>query len=1144
MEQLSNLPKPVIAGVAIGGGGLMGAGMAIGSGKWWVFLIVFAAVIVLVLIGFLLVMAWRQRRKSAQMGGQIQQHNSLVRGISDPGQRARLDDLRKKFEQGVNEYRSRGKDLYTLPWYMIVGEPGSGKTEAVRRSNVGFPPGMQDEFQGVGGTINMNWWFTNYAVLLDTAGRLMFDEIKPGETSEWKEFLSLLKNNRPNCPVNGLLLVIPSDSLIKDTGEEIARKAGRIAQQLDVIQRVLDVRFPVFVIVSKCDKINGFREFFDGLKDPQQQHQIMGWSNPGPLDQPFQADSVAQHLARVVQRLNRRRLGLLRDPIAEAPNGRRLDEVDALYALPHSLSLLAPRLRRYLETIFVAGEWSAKPLFLRGIYFTSSMREGSALDEDLANVMGVPVDQLGEGKVWERERAYFLRDLMIEKVFRERGLVTRATNTTQLLRRRKIMLIGGGSAALLIFILVAILSMMNLRSNVEEHSRYWSAVSSVGWQNGHWKQPIVPVTSSGVFAPSLTNQVVVERPIEVATFHASLRDLAEKELPRNWFYPGLSSLYSSKSRKAQRVVFETGVLHPLVEGVRQKIPRAVPGDPAGLRRFQEALVALIRLEADASPGMAASKKPLTLQTADAFMRPLWSFLSGQDAAQDPAFTNLVSTFVRTCSGNDEAASLWAPTWLSGAISQPNLLGNNPSMRANLDALETVLVASVKGRADRWTATLKLREALIEFKRAEESMYAAAKSGDQLRFEKEWAALIQAKSLADGELQQPRVKEMVLATGTLSLTNAFQLFAGDLEASALETLKALRVPLSQSTNQLYLEIGQRLAAMQQRVHENVASLIPAGTQDRLMELEKSLLARPAGYSERMGLYQDIIKQWGAAPFASRKHVAGLKPSPLEKYQNETIEPLRARVKAYPGSFKAEFEVISLHALVRAEAVQRLGFLTSYSKEMEEMVKAKAGFPLVKGASTIITQNDLANLKRDLNYILNDLKSPELQGAPFQESPAWKKFAGWVGQLSQVAQALLDDEGAPLKGAVYLRKKESDGPGDDWSNTYHDIQLGAAKDRFRSDTGQETHLGSLSLDESVVLHLFKNVADSKGQLYPATPSPWIMVRLLQRFGKSNPAGTLWQIDVPLELPEGFKNPLRLKLELSKGLPVTERWPEATP
>jgi radical SAM protein with 4Fe4S-binding SPASM domain len=72
---------------------------------------------------------------------------------------------------------------------------------------------------------------------------------------------------------------------------------------------------------------------------------------------------------------------VLRDPVPEnAP--RRTDEVDSLFALPNSLAMLAPRLRRYLETIFMPGEWSAKPLFLRGIYFTSSMREGVALEHN------------------------------------------------------------------------------------------------------------------------------------------------------------------------------------------------------------------------------------------------------------------------------------------------------------------------------------------------------------------------------------------------------------------------------------------------------------------------------------------------------------------------------------------------------------------------------------------------------------------------------------------------------------------------------------------------------------------------------------------------------------------------------------------
>src|SRR5439155_5941551 len=220
--------------------------------------------------------ARRERQQAALTGGLEQNTLATPHGISDPGRRARLDALRKRFQEGIEKFRSVGKDIYKLPWYTVIGEPAAGKSEAIRRSEIGFPPGMQDEFQGVGGTINMNWWFTNSAVILDTAGRLLFEEVVPGTTSEWKEFLGLLRKNRPLCPINGLFLVIPADSLIKDSADSIQKKAGTIAQQLDVIQRVLDVRFPVFVVVTKCDKINGFREFFDGMTDPQLQHQMRG----------------------------------------------------------------------------------------------------------------------------------------------------------------------------------------------------------------------------------------------------------------------------------------------------------------------------------------------------------------------------------------------------------------------------------------------------------------------------------------------------------------------------------------------------------------------------------------------------------------------------------------------------------------------------------------------------------------------------------------------------------------------------------------------------------------------------------------------------------------------------------------------------
>jgi type VI protein secretion system component VasK len=242
MDQLLNLPTSIKALLASLVAGCVGLLLFIFRSAMWPVLVGLVVVVIIFCL-YLLVLRMLRQRQAKRMSGDMAQHSTVApRGLSDPSQRAKLDNLRQNFQRGVEKFRAAGKDIYKLPWYVVVGEPGAGKTEAIRHCNVGFPPGLQDELQGAGGTINMNWWFTNHAILLDTAGRLMFEEVAPGSTSEWREFLSLMRRSRPNCPVNGLVLVIPADSLIKDTGDGIAKKASRIAQQLSTIQGVLVMR--------------------------------------------------------------------------------------------------------------------------------------------------------------------------------------------------------------------------------------------------------------------------------------------------------------------------------------------------------------------------------------------------------------------------------------------------------------------------------------------------------------------------------------------------------------------------------------------------------------------------------------------------------------------------------------------------------------------------------------------------------------------------------------------------------------------------------------------------------------------------------------------------------------------------------------
>src|ERR1044071_6003471 len=264
-----------------------------------------------------------------------------------------------------------------------------------------------------------------------------------------------------------------------------------MAQQLDLIQRTLDVRFPVYLLVSKCDLLTGFRDFFESIDDPLLQHQILGWSNPDPLDSPFRPELVDEHLGSVVQRIRRRRLWLLRESFARRLGGdhagfrssyslglsesahRRAEDAEALFALPESVQRLAPRLRRYLEKIFVSGEWSAKPVFLRGIFFTSSMRDGKALDEAIAFATGLPLEQLPEDPGWEKDRAFFLRDLFLEKVFREAGLVTPATNTLKLLRSHWLRFYGASAVGFGLLLAVVLGGYQGLNTSVRRQADYW-----------------------------------------------------------------------------------------------------------------------------------------------------------------------------------------------------------------------------------------------------------------------------------------------------------------------------------------------------------------------------------------------------------------------------------------------------------------------------------------------------------------------------------------------------------------------------------------------------------------------------------------------------------------------------------------------
>jgi hypothetical protein len=1148
MDKFTNLPPPLKWAVGVAGiGALMGMGAAIMSGAW-MFIGVLVSLLGLILGGYLLWTAWRRKLRSAQLGGELAQHSSASpRGISDPGQRARLDDLRKKFETGVREYKSRGKDLYKLPWYVIVGEPGSGKTEAIRHSNVGFPPGMQDEFQGVGGTINMNWWFTNQAVLLDTAGRLMFEEVKPGETSEWKEFLTLLKKNRPNCPINGLLLVIPSDSLIKDSADDIQRKAGKIAQQLDVIQRVLDVRFPVFVIVTKCDKINGFREFFDGVSDPQLQHQMMGWSNPAPLDQPFRPDLVDQHLNQVVLRLRKRRSGLLKDPVPENTNGRRTDEVDSLYALPHSLSLLSPRLRRYLETIFVAGEWSSKPLFLRGIYFSSSMREGSVLDAELAEAIGLPVDELPEGKVWERERAYFLRDLFVEKVFRERGLVTRASNTAKMLRTQQAVLVGSSAVALILFLFFAWFGTRNLEGTVKKQSDAWVNATN-WWANKTLKASILPQNAEGGYENTLAGPVEFSgKKVSLGEFHAKLREQATNEMKGNWAMPGLAGSYNRNSKKAQRIVFEGSVIKPLVEAARKKMERALATDTPPERAQNQAFIWLLKIEGDyLTLNKETNKGELDRKGANDFLNAMLTYVTGQEPAPNANYNSLVDIMAWTYSDNEEGRGKWPPAGLTGASSS---LAANSSLRIALDLWLKNAGISAQNQFKEWSLVADMVGLLEKARTAEPLLFRAAKEDKDADVSRHIETLARVKDDLDRKLAQA-ARATVFERG-IALTNAYaqftRLVGGESELEAVRKMAENYRRLCSAREQvIFNEILGRVREVQSKLTSQLQDLT-LGNARNYPDLDRYYLVSP-GFIERGGVYQTCFHVGGSRTNFPAAGLIGEKAARWQKFGEEVLGRLQRNATEYKGEFEADFKNTAATLIKRTERLQRDAYFASYMQESNVKLGEPLGFPLAKGSARMMTVDQVKEAEKWLSRMAGDLNFPAMPKAVAAENPNWQAFTSRAVTLARISRAILGDELAPGDCTVTLLKMdESTKSQDAWRETrWRDVRLLASRGGGTARTSEtdDSRLGVPTMDLAFTLQLVENAnaPGSKTSDYPM--GDWGALAILhknKRTAQRTADQTAWSVGVPLKPEDGPGGVMRLKLKFEREFPDLESWPE---
>ncbi|MDR2075872.1 MAG: hypothetical protein LBP61_02920 [Desulfovibrio sp.] len=258
----------------------------------------------------------------------------------------------------------RGNPVYALPWYMVMGKTGAGKSSAV--SHCGLNAMLTD----VGpdpehaSTRNCDWYFFREAVVLDTAGRYAVPLDGAADNAEWLDFLRQLERYRRREALNGLVILVAADTLYGG-GDHLIPEARALRRRLDEIMRMLGAKFPVYLMVSKIDLQAGMGRVLESLS-PDARRQCVGRILQSPDKKNLVP--VGVQIQKALDDILRQFRSLCLFAREESPE-----------AQPHRLlaweefKVMAPALAAYAGELFGENPYQETPL-LRGIFFSSALR--------------------------------------------------------------------------------------------------------------------------------------------------------------------------------------------------------------------------------------------------------------------------------------------------------------------------------------------------------------------------------------------------------------------------------------------------------------------------------------------------------------------------------------------------------------------------------------------------------------------------------------------------------------------------------------------------------------------------------------------------------------------------------------------------
>lgn len=337
------------------------------------------------------------------------------------GSGERPEEFRARFTGAVQalaalpQMKGRGDPVYALPWYLLIGHGGSGKTAAVRGSGL-FTPLFTPAAEATP-TVNYDWWVAKTALVLDTAGRYTTQSNVEQDRAEWYRLLMLLRQYRDRQPITGLVVAVGADWLATQPEDAVRAAASTVRDRIEEAIQKLGADFPVYVLVTRCDLIEGFGEFLAKLP-PAMADQCVGYVDEQGATTPHDKGRGGPALQRlrdamdaIYRRLHTARAALLDSNVPEALR-------PPIFCFPEEFRALAPAVVAFAEPLLNEAVKYHTPLF-RGIFFASALQSPERVSLLRRHLGADPTPHRGV----EARKPHFLTDLFAHTLPRDRNLV-------------------------------------------------------------------------------------------------------------------------------------------------------------------------------------------------------------------------------------------------------------------------------------------------------------------------------------------------------------------------------------------------------------------------------------------------------------------------------------------------------------------------------------------------------------------------------------------------------------------------------------------------------------------------------------------------------------------------------------------------